>query len=73
MRRKRGRGKTPSQVTNFSCMKVHFSVMFVSKKTPELLNQLQASIEEMYNTGAIIAMLPWNSRVTCVHEGRRDS
>ena len=40
--------------------------MFVSKKTPELLNQLQASSEEMYNTGAKIAMLPWNSRVTCV-------
>jgi len=46
--------------------------MFVSKKTPELLNQLQASSEEIYNTGAKIAMLPWNSRVTYVQRGRRD-
>jgi len=40
-------------------MKDHVSVILMLKKLPELLNQLQASRDEMYNTGAWRAQLPW--------------
>ena len=40
-------------------MNDHVSVMLLLKKLPELLNQLQASRDEMYSTGAKKAELPW--------------
>lgn len=45
--------------THITLMKDHVSVILMLKKLPELLNQLQASRDEMYNTGARRAQLPW--------------
>ena len=46
-------------------MKDHVSVMLMLKKCPELLNQLQASRDDIYSTGAKRAVLPINSKLTC--------
>lgn len=54
-----GTKKTKLLRTHIRLMKDHVSVILMLKKLPELLNQLQASRDEMYNTGARRAQLPW--------------